>query len=407
MYRVCHDTALVALSAPHNISPTAGRAMTRTALILVAAGKGTRAGTSIPKQYQAIGDKPLLAHTLLNLQKSSDFSEIRVVVSADDVWIDDVLESLNLSGVTTLGGASRTESVHSGLKSLKNLGIDRVFIHDAARPFITAKLITDLNSALNSADAAAPALPIADALKTLDGQSVDRDQLRRIQTPQAFHFDTIYDAFAVHTKDKSFADDIAVAHVAGLKIHFTEGDLRNFKVTYPEDFAKAARMMDKSYIATGSGFDVHQFDLDTQEPLWLCGIPIDCGYSLLGHSDADAGLHALTDAILGAMCFGDIGDHFPPSDPQWKGAASDKFLLFAMEALKDRNGELQHVDVTLICEKPKIKPHREAMRTRISELCSLPISRVSVKATTTEKLGFTGRGEGLAAQATATVRFDG
>ncbi len=381
--------------------------MTRTALILVAAGKGTRAGTSIPKQYQLIGDKPLLAHTLINLKKSSDFSEIRVVVSADDVWIDDVLESLNLSGVTTLGGASRTDSVRSGLKSLDKLGIDRVFIHDAARPFITATLIDDLNVALDSADAAAPALPIADALKTIDGQAVDRNQLRRIQTPQAFHFDTIYDAFAIHAKDKSFADDIAVAHAAGLEIHFTEGDLRNFKVTYPEDFAKAARMMDKSYIATGSGFDVHQFDLDTQDPLWLCGIPIECGYSLLGHSDADAGLHALTDAILGAMCFGDIGDHFPPSDPQWKGAASDKFLLFAMEALKDRNGELQHIDITLICEKPKIKPYREAMRTRISELCSLPISRVSVKATTTEKLGFTGRGEGLAAQATATVKFDG
>ena len=381
--------------------------MTRTALILVAAGKGTRAGTSIPKQYQLIGDKPLLAHTLINLKKASDFSEIRVVVSADDVWIDDVLESLNLSGVTTLGGASRTDSVRSGLKSLNKLGIDRVFIHDAARPFITATLIDDLNVALDSADAAAPALPIADALKTIDGQAVDRNQLRRIQTPQAFHFDTIYDAFAIHAKDKSFADDIAVAHAAGLEIHFTEGDLRNFKVTYPEDFAKAARMMDKSYIATGSGFDVHQFDLDTQDPLWLCGIPIECGYSLLGHSDADAGLHALTDAILGAMCFGDIGDHFPPSDPQWKGAASDKFLLFAMEALKDRNGELQHIDITLICEKPKIKPYREAMRTRISELCSLPISRVSVKATTTEKLGFTGRGEGLAAQATATVKFDG
>jgi len=178
-------------------------------------------------------------------------------------------------------------------------------------------------------------------------------------------------------------------------------------VTYPEDFAKAANMINDSYIATGSGFDVHQFDRETSDPLWLCGVPIECGYSLLGHSDADAGLHALTDAILGAMCFGDIGDHFPPSDPQWKGASSDKFLLFAMEALKKRNGTLQHVDVTLICEMPKIKPHREAMRERIAELCSLPLSRVSVKATTTEKLGFTGRGEGLAAQATATVRFGG
>ena len=380
--------------------------MTRTALILVAAGKGTRAGTRIPKQYQLIDGTPLLAHTLKNLQKAHVFSETRIVVSADDVWIDDVLESLNLSGVTTAGGASRTESVQSGLTSLVNLGIERVFIHDAARPFVTAKLIADLNQALDSVESAAPALPIADALKTLDGKAVDRDRLRRVQTPQAFHFNAIYKAFAEHADGKSFADDIAVAHAAGLTLTFTDGDANNFKVTYPEDFAKAARMMDKSYIATGSGFDVHQYDTETSAPLWLCGVPIDCGYSLLGHSDADAGLHALTDAILGAMCFGDIGDHFPPSDPQWKGASSDKFLLFAMNKLNERNGTLNHVDVTLICEKPKIKPHREAMRARIAELCSLPLSRVSVKATTTEKLGFTGRGEGLAAQATATVKFD-
>ncbi|MEP3654968.1 MAG: bifunctional 2-C-methyl-D-erythritol 4-phosphate cytidylyltransferase/2-C-methyl-D-erythritol 2,4-cyclodiphosphate synthase [Litorimonas sp.] len=381
--------------------------MRRNALILVAAGKGTRAETTIPKQYEPIGKQPLLSHTLTNLKNSSNFSEIRVVVSEDDVWIDGVLESLNLTGVTTIGGATRTESVRSGLKSLENLGIEQVFIHDAARPFVTSKLISDLESALDSVDAAAPALPIADALKTLDGQAVDRDQLRRVQTPQAFHFNKIFEAFKQHAEGTSYVDDIAVAKAAGMKIAFTDGDPDNFKVTYPEDFAKAARMMDKSYIATGSGFDVHQFDTETSDPLWLCGVPIDCGYSLLGHSDADAGLHALTDAILGAMCFGDIGDHFPPTDPKWKGAASDKFLSFAISKLAERNGTLQHVDVTLICEKPKIKPHREAMRIRISELCDLSLSRVSVKATTTEKLGFTGRGEGLAAQATATVRFDG
>ncbi len=412
MNRVCHDTSLVAPRAAHNISSIAGRAMTRTALILVAAGKGKRAGSPVPKQYKKIGDRTLLAHTLSNLLNAQEFAEIRVVVSKDDVWVDDVLETMNLSGVTTVGGASRTESVQSGLEALKNLGIDRVFIHDAARPFVTARLMSDLNQALDSAEGAAPALPIADAVKTLDGQAVDRDQLRRVQTPQAFHYNAIYKAFADHAQDKSYADDIAVAHAAGLKLVFTTGESDNFKVTYPEDFAKAAlimdeKMIDQSYVATGSGFDVHQFDHKTTDPLWLCGVPIECGYSLLGHSDADAGLHALTDAILGAMCFGDIGDHFPPSDPQWKGASSDKFLLFAMEQLADRNGALQHVDVTLICEKPKIKPHRDTMRTRIAELCDLPLSRVSVKATTTEKLGFTGRGEGLAAQATATVRFDG
>ena len=199
--------------------------------------------------------------------------------------------------------------------------------------------------------------------------------------------------------------DIAVAKAANLSVALTVGDANNFKVTYPEDFAKAEVMMDNdSYIATGSGFDVHQFAAGG--PLWLCGVPIECGYTLKGHSDADAGLHALTDALLGAICFGDIGDHFPPSDPQWKGASSDKFLRFAIEKIKEHKGVVQHVDVTLICEKPKIKPHREAMRARIAELCELPLSRVSVKATTTEKLGFTGRGEGLAAQATATVKIN-
>ena len=381
--------------------------MKRTALILVAAGKGKRAGTEIPKQYKNIGDRQLISHTLKNLQESFVFDEIRVVVSKNDVWIDHTLEGLGLFGVTTIGGATRTDSVRSGLESLKNLRIERVFIHDAARPFVSKTLINDLNNALDSADSAAPALQIADALKTLDGQAVDRNELRRVQTPQAFHFEAIVAAFDAHASNRSFADDIAVAHEAGLSIQFTQGDQRNFKVTYPEDFAKAADMLNTDYIATGSGFDVHQFDHKSDEPLWLCGVPIECGYTLLGHSDADAGLHALTDAILGAMCFGDIGDHFPPSDPKWKGASSDKFLIFALDALKERNGSLQHVDVTLICEKPKIKPHREAMRARIAELCALPLARVSVKATTTEKLGFTGRGEGLAAQATATVRFAG
>lgn len=381
--------------------------MTRTALILVAAGKGKRAGGRIPKQYRNIDGQPLLALTLNNLQTAHKFSEIRVVVSQDDVWIDSVLETLNLSGVTTMGGATRTDSVRAGLNSLINLGIEHVYIHDAARPFVSLELIQHLSEALTTHQGAAPALPLTDAIKTREGDSVDRDQLRRVQTPQAFHFNAIYEAFSRLAETESFADDIAVARNAGLTLKFTQGDPDNFKVTYPEDFAKASNMTDNNYIATGSGFDVHQFDHTSNGPLWLCGIPIACGYSLLGHSDADAGLHALTDAILGAMCFGDIGDHFPPSDPQWKGAASDKFLIFAIEKLKENNGILQHVDVTLICEKPKIKPHRDAMRARISELCRLPTSRVSVKATTTEKLGFTGRGEGLAAQATATVKFVG
>jgi 2-C-methyl-D-erythritol 4-phosphate cytidylyltransferase/2-C-methyl-D-erythritol 2,4-cyclodiphosphate synthase len=380
--------------------------MTRTALILVAAGKGLRAGGETPKQYREIAGRSLIAHTLSNLQNSHDFTEIRVVVSKDDIWIDDVLEGFDLYSVTTLGGATRTDSVRSGLQSLVNLGIEHVYIHDAARPFIKPKLMKDLASALQTHQGTAPALPISDAVKTLEGDAVDRDRLRRVQTPQAFHFNALFDAFAQFAETESFADDIAVARKAGLSLAFTQGDPDNFKVTYPEDFAKAASMIDTDYIATGSGFDVHRFDHTSDGPLWLCGIPIECGYSLLGHSDADAGLHALTDAILGALCFGDIGDHFPPSDPKWKGASSDKFLRFAVEKVKDCKGMLQHVDVTLICEKPKIKPHREAMRERIAEICDLPLSRVSVKATTTETLGFTGRGEGLAAQATATVKLN-
>jgi len=378
--------------------------MTHTALILVAAGRGMRAGGDIPKQYRDIGERPLIAHTLLNLMKLKNFDEIRIVVSKDDARIDGVVETLGLHSVTTLGGATRTDSVRAGLNALVGRGIDHVYIHDAARPFVSAAVIEGLESGLKDHMAAAPALPISDAVKTLDGISVDRETLRRVQTPQAFIYTAIYRAFQNLPEGEALADDIAVAKAANLSIALTQGDPDNFKVTYPEDFAKAEAMMTTdTYIATGSGFDVHQFE--DSGTMWLCGVPIDCGYSLKGHSDADAGLHALTDAILGAMCFGDIGDHFPPSDPQWKGASSDKFLLFAMDKLKEMNGLLQHVDVTLICEKPKIKPHREAMRARIAELCDLPLSRVSVKATTTEKLGFTGRGEGLAAQATATIRL--
>ena len=376
--------------------------MTANALILVAAGSGTRAGGEIPKQYQLIAGKPLLRWTLETLANTRFFDEIRVVVAKNDPFIAPLLETMDIDVQLCEGGATRTLSVRSGLDSLKSSDIDCVFIHDAARPFVTETLLVDLSTALTNHDAAVPALPIADALKDLNGTAIDRDKLRRMQTPQAFHYSKIKAAFDAHTLEESFADDIAVAKRAGLSIAFTTGDEGNFKVTYPEDFSKAEqRLMSNTYTATGSGFDVHQFT--DGDVLWLCGVPIECGYTLKGHSDADAGLHALTDAIFGAMAEGDIGDHFPPTDPQWKGAASDKFLEFAVDMVKQRGGTLHHVDVTLICERPKIKPHRAAMRQRISEICSLPLSRVSVKATTTEKLGFTGRNEGLAAQAVATM----
>lgn len=376
--------------------------MPRSALILVAAGRGERAGGDIPKQYQSVAGRPLIAHTLVNLDNSHEFDVICVVVAQNDTRIATILKNLDLEADIVTGGASRTESVRNGLLALQNKAIDHVYIHDAARPFVDKALLSALSEALNSHQSAVPTLPIVDALKTVDGLAFDRHSVYRAQTPQAFHYGDILKAYKALPPHQSRADDIEVGIEAGLSVSFTQGHERNFKLTYPEDFAKAQAMMTAShYTATGSGFDVHQFDKG--DILWLCGVPIDCGYTLKGHSDADAGLHALTDALLGAIAHGDIGDHFPPSDPKWKGASSDKFLIYALDQLKERGGQLQHLDVTLICEKPKIKPHREAMREKLAELCDLPLNRVSVKATTTEKLGFTGRGEGLAAQAIVTV----
>lgn len=377
--------------------------MTNIAQILVAAGKGARIGGDIPKQYRKIGGKAVLRRTLEAVRAVPRIGEIIIVVTESDPYISKLIADMKNIRVVT-GGATRTASVKAGLAALSKNPPDLVLIHDGARPFVSTLVINSVIDALSETPAAVPALPIPDALKFLDGSTIDREQLRRVQTPQGFHFDKIWPAFELLDDNATFADDIEVAKIAGLDIAFTAGDINNFKVTYPEDFAKAEAMLTTdTYIATGTGFDVHRFtDGDT---MWLCGVPIDCGFTLLGHSDADVGLHALTDAILGALAFGDIGDHFPPSDPKWKGASSDKFLLFAIEKIKERGGELQHVDVTLICEKPKIKPHRETMRARVAELCGLPLNRVSVKATTTEKLGFTGRGEGMAAQASATIKL--
>jgi len=281
------------------------------------------------------------------------------------------------------------------LNALEETAPDYVLIHDAARPFVSPKLISQLVSALKTHDAAVPILPLSDAVKAFDGEigiDVERAGLRAVQTPQAFHYDKIRNAFAALDPEASLADDIAVAKSAGLSVAAINGEASNYKLTYESDFIRAEREImnantqASTYTAIGTGYDVHRYT--DGDILWLCGVPIECGYTLLGHSDADAGLHALTDALLGAICFGDIGDHFPPSD-----------------AIIERGGKIQHVDITLICEKPKIKPHRGAMRERVAELLALPLTRVSVKATTTEKLGFTGRGEGLAAQAAATVKL--
>ena len=379
--------------------------MTKIAQILVAAGKGARVGGDTPKQYRILGGKTVLERTVAATLSSGQIDETIVVIAADDKMAGKILQNYDVHFAK--GGASRTDSVKAGLNALSDKEPDYVLIHDAARPFISHALISRLILALSSSDAAVPVLPLSDAVKAFDGvigDDIDRAALRAVQTPQAFHYSKIKAAFDALPDKASFADDIAAAKNAGLSVGIVDGDASNYKLTYQSDFERAERdLMSLSYTAVGTGYDVHRYA--EGDILWLCGVPIECGYTLLGHSDADAGLHALTDALLGAICLGDIGDHFPPSDPKWKGASSDKFLEFATDAISERGGIIEHVDVTLICEKPKIKPHRDAMRTRIAELLDLPIKRVSVKATTTEKLGFTGRGEGLAAQAAATVKL--
>ncbi len=375
--------------------------MTDCALILVAAGRGQRAGGEVPKQYREVAGKPLLSHTLRNAADTGLFDRIVLVLAADDGLGPDLAPDATI----VTGGATRTDSVRAGLEALRSDPPRTVMIHDAARPFLDHALVAPLREALDTHDGAVPALPVVDAVKTPEFEPVDRDTLRRVQTPQAFRFDAILSAYDALPQGASAHDDIAVAKQAGLSLAYTDGLERNFKVTWPEDFAKAEAMMQPStFTVTGSGFDVHKL-AKSDAPLWLCGIEVESDYTLVGHSDADVGLHAITDAILGAVAQGDIGDHFPPEDPQWKGASSDRFLAHAVKLAEEQGGKLRHVDLTIICERPKVKPYRETMRARVAEITGLPLARVSIKATTTETLGFTGRREGIAAQALATVEL--
>ena len=303
------------------------------------------------------------------------------------------------------GGEHRSDSVRNVVSGAQSA---RVLIHDAARPLIDAALIDRLLAGLDDALAAAPALPVVDALARADARGfapVDRDALKRLQTPQGFHTDALETAFAA-VAGRSFPDETALAHAAGLEVQLVSGDERAFKITWPEDFERAERLIADSgdgLTVTGTGYDVHR--LIAGEGVTLCGVFIPCPLALLGHSDADAGLHAVTDALLGAAGLGDIGEHFPPSDPQWKGADSARFLAHAREIAAAAGATPVHADVTLICERPKIGPHKPAMKARLAELLRLPQARVNIKATTTEKLGFTGRGEGLAADAAVTVKL--
>jgi len=379
--------------------------MPRTAILIVSAGKGERLGGALPKQYQPLLGVPILRRTILALSGRLD-THIQVVIGQDQAAAyRAAIEGLDLPPPVT-GGATRQASVRNGLEGLAASTPDYVLIHDAARPLASQALTDRVVSALDAgADAAIPMLAVADTLRRENPEGswspVPRDDIYRAQTPQGFRFAAILKAHRDFAAE-SATDDMALADRAGLGIARVAGEESNIKITTQDDMTHAARLLSgRAEVRTGFGFDVHRFT--PGDHVWLCGVKIPHDHALEGHSDADAGLHALTDAILGAIGAGDIGQHFPPSDEKWHGAPSDRFLAHAGQLVAEAGGAVAHCDVTLICERPKIGPHREAMRTRIAEILRLDIARVSVKATTTEGMGFTGRREGLAAQAVATV----
>jgi len=376
----------------------------KVAGLIVAAGRGKRAGGGIPKQYRDLSGQTVLRRSVKALLAHNDVEAVQVVIHSDDV--NEYENAVNgIEGVlpVCIGGAERHDSVLAGLTALNSLSSEIVLIHDAARPLVSVNTIEEVINALDTHAGAFPALPVVDALWR-GGDTVDvpeaRDGLWRAQTPQGFRFGDILAAHESLTQP--VLDDVAVAHSAGLSVAITQGSEDNFKITNPEDFARAERILkDDMDIRTGNGFDVHKFGAG--DHVTLCGIDIPHTHGLVGHSDADVAMHTVTDAIFGALCEGDIGQWFPPSDMQWKGAASDIFLAKAVERTAIRGFTITHIDCTIICEMPKIGPHALAMRKRMAQILGIDIERVSVKATTSEQLGFTGRGEGIAATATATL----
>jgi 2-C-methyl-D-erythritol 4-phosphate cytidylyltransferase/2-C-methyl-D-erythritol 2,4-cyclodiphosphate synthase len=370
--------------------------------VIVAAGQGLRAGPGAPKAWRELAGRPILRWSVEALL-AAGARQVVVVLAADRLADADAALG-GLDGWRAVaGGANRSASAAAGVAALDGGADEIVLVHDAARPFLGRNHVEALIAALDDADGAAPALPVADTLKRRQGESVStvsRDGLWRVQTPQAFRLGALRAAYA--SLEGEATDDLALIEQAGGRIALTPGDPMLFKITYAEDFAMAERLAGAARITRiGQGVDAHRWG--PGEAVWLCGVRIPHTHGLVGHSDADAGLHALTDALLGAAGLGDIGQHFPPSDPQWKGAASDIFLAHAAGLIAAKGGRILNVDVTLVCERPKIGPHREAMRARLAEILALPVDRVSVKATTTEGMGFTGREEGLLAQAVATV----
>ena len=372
------------------------------AAVIVAAGVGLRAGQPIPKQFALWRGKPVVRHSAEAFAAAGIGP---IVVAIPDGA--EAIASQALAGVPQVklvtGGATRRQSVRLALEALAAGEPAQVLIHDAARPILPLELIDRLLAALQETPGAIPVLPVVDSLAQTDGPLMGpparREDLRRVQTPQAFRYPDILAAHRSWSGTEEAGDDAQVARAAGLSVALVEGDERLHKLTFASDFAQAAPA-----IRVGTGYDVHR--LVPGEELWLCGVKIDHDRGLSGHSDADVAIHALVDALLGAIGAGDIGSHFPPSDPQWKGASSDRFLTHAVGLTADAGYRIGNVDLTLICEAPKIGPHREAMRARLAELLRTDLSAVSVKATTTEKLGFTGRSEGIAAQAVATLLRD-
>lgn len=376
--------------------------MSVTALI-VAAGKGERLGGGLPKQYRALAGKPVLRWAVEALARHSRIDQVRVVIGdGQQALAAEALAGVDM-GNLIIGGEQRADSVRAGLAAI---GGDLVLVHDAARPFCPPAVVDRLVDALQSHPGAAPVLAVGDTLaRAADtlGEAIDRTGVVRVQTPQAFRLEAIKSAYD-SWHGPSPTDETTVARAAGLEIAIVEGDPQLDKLTTPVDWARAEALIGSLLVSrTGMGFDVHAFS--GQGPIMLGGIAVPHARGLAGHSDADVALHAITDALLGAAGLGDIGQHFPPSDPQWKGASSDLFLDHAAALIIERGGMIDHVDCTIIAEEPKVGPHRHAMRSRIAAILKVNEAQVSIKATTTEGLGFTGRSEGIAAQAVATIRM--
>ena len=389
--------------------------------LVVAAGRGSRAGEGLPKQYRLLGGQMVLTRTLQALLTTAPQARARAVIHPDDLELYETslapLPPALRARIDdpTFGGATRQASVRHGLEAIEAAGesaTSLVLIHDGARPFVSSALVARACDAAIDHGAAVPGLMVTDTIKQVaDDERIiatpERATLRAVQTPQAFRLGLILAAHraARDSGAGELTDDAAVAEWAGHPVFVFEGDAANMKLTVPDDFfrAEAKLLAELPDIRTGQGFDVHAFGVG--DHVWLGGVKIPHTHGLVGHSDADVLLHAITDAVFGALADGDIGAHFPPSDPQWRGASSDRFLAYAVERTKARGGRIAHIDATLICESPKVGPHRDAIRAKIGEIMQLPLDRVAVKATTSERLGFTGRQEGIAAMAMATVRL--